>query len=61
MSINKALGFPVNRFIIMARAAIRGINVHEGMLNSFCFHCYIFMKFTVLAVIKDILFTRFCL
>ncbi len=31
MSINKQLGFPVNRFLIMARAAVRGINLSEGI------------------------------
>jgi hypothetical protein len=31
MSINKELGFPVNRFLVMARAAIRGLVVSEGI------------------------------
>jgi len=30
MSINKELGFPVNRFVIMAHAAIRGVISAEG-------------------------------
>lgn len=30
MGINKDLGFPVNRFVVMARASIRGIVVTEG-------------------------------
>jgi len=30
MSINKELGFPVNRFLIAARAAIRGVIISEG-------------------------------
>jgi len=35
MSINKELGFPVNRFLVMARAAIRGLVVSEETSQHF--------------------------